>query len=464
MTSQTPPPPKSPSPPRLRGLGLAPWLTLAVGAAVSLAVAWYVLALEQSQQTAEFQRRARTLCAAVERELNVSLSGLEDFAQFMALTPGLERQGFGAYGQSIMARHAGLNLLAYLPKVAAGQRAALEARAAAEGLTGFQVRQLDAQSQLEPAGRRPEYFPVLFLLGGERIKAGEVLLGLDMAAVPQVAAAMSTAAQSGHPAATGRQRLPHLPVERPHCIMVLLPLYQAGAGQRPPEDRTLRGYLLGLLTLSDLVDLSLLHAASAQANLLLEDCAATGEDRLSYRQREAGPQPEVRDLPPELVHTHVFTAAGRQRSVTATPSRAFLQEASHWPGLALGGGLLAVSLLAALLLHLAQGRARRAQALAQERARQLEQALGQTGQIFHMVPTPIFTVDLEQRITSVNRRFEEVTGYQAREVLGQPCRLFALGPCEHHCGLMDTGQDKPIENRRCAIRAKDGGVLQAIRN
>ena len=450
MTSQPPPihAPLTAGPPR--GQGYLSWLVLVVGALASLAVGWYVPALERGRQTGEFQRRASTLGQTVEREINASLAGLEDFAQHLTLTPSVDRQGFLAYGASIMARNAGVHLVAYLPRVSGPERLASEARVATEGAPGFVIRQLDQQNRLVPAPARDEYYPALHVLGGERVKAQELVASLDMATVPQAAQAMAGAAASGQGVATGRQRLPHLPVDRPYCVMVFLPVFQPGGGQPPPAQRRPRGYLLGMLTLSDLVDISRLHAASAKANLLLEDQSDSGQDRLSYRQEEPGPQPREGGLPPELVHTHKFEAAGRQWAVTVTPSRAFLDEARAWPGAAMGGGLLLLTMLGTLLQRQWQTRARQAQDLAQERSRQLEQALGQAGQIFQMVPTPIYTVDLDRKVTSVNRRFEEVTGYAAHEVLGRSCQVFALDPCSQDCGLLDPSQDKPMENRRCA--------------
>ena len=137
------------------------------------------------------------------------------------------------------------------------------------------------------------------------------------------AVAMAQAAQSGLPTATGRQRLPHLPVERPYCVMVFLPLYPPGGLDGPPGQRPLRGYLLGMLTLSDVVEQSLAQAASAQVNLLLEDQSEAGAGRLTYGPGLAGdPGPPAAQLSPELFHVQVFAAAGRQWRVTATPSAA----------------------------------------------------------------------------------------------------------------------------------------------
>ena len=443
------------------------WLTLFLGACLSLAAGWQTLRNGRQDLGREFQRRAQMRVAAVEREMGVGMAALNDFRQFMALTPGLERQAFREYANFVMAHNPSIHMVAYLPRVEAGQRAMVEAQARREGYPGFHLRQLDAHNQLQPASERPEYFPALYLQGGQRIEAIDRLLGLDMAQVPQAAAAMARAVASNAPAATGRLQLPHLPVESPYCIMLLLPLYQPGTNQGEAAERQghLRGFLLGALTLSDVVERSLREAAKAKVNLLLEDLSAPEGQRLSYRTPGEEPaSPAVGELPPRFIFRHSFRVGGRLWGVTVTPSGEFLDQEQAWPAVMVGAGLLAITLLLAALVRLLLGRAQAAQDLAGERAGQLKQALAQAGQIYHMVPTPIFTVDLEKKITSVNRRLEEVTGYQAQELLGQPCQLLVQDPCGQVCGLTDPTATQDLENRLCAIKAKDGRLLRAIKN
>ncbi|MFH1033480.1 MAG: PAS domain S-box protein [Pseudomonadota bacterium] len=444
------------------------WLTIILGACLSLAGGWQMLKMERHELTDEFLRRAHVRSAALEREMGVCLAALGDFRQFLDLSPDLDRQAFQAYGRFILEHQSSIHLVAYLPRVPAAQKAQVEARARLEGYPNFFLRQLSPQNSLEPAADRPEYFPALYLQGGQHVEAGDRLLGLDMAALPQAASAMAQAMASNAAAATGRVLLPHLPQERPYCVMVLLPLYRTvaapGTANEPRQNR-LSGFLLGALTLSDVVDQSLLAEAGARVNLLLEDMSAAPDQRLSYHppDRETVDEAAAK-LAPDLTFVHTFLAAGRLWAVRVTPTRELLAQAQHWPGYLVGGGVFAITLLLAALIHLLQGRANKAQELAIQRAGQLRQALAQAGQVYHMVPTPIFTVDMEQKITSVNRRFEEVTGYQAREILGQSCQSLVMEPCGQRCGLKDPTGGPPPENRRCAIRAKDGTMMQAIKN
>jgi len=59
--------------------------------------------------------------------------------------------------------------------------------------------------------------------------------------------------------------------------------------------------------------------------------------------------------------------------------------------------------------------------------------------ILDTAATAIFTVDVEQRITSVNSAFCDITGFSEEEVLGQHCNVLNGYPCMKGCGLYNPG-------------------------
>lgn len=83
----------------------------------------------------------------------------------------------------------------------------------------------------------------------------------------------------------------------------------------------------------------------------------------------------------------------------------------------------------------------------------------------------LLIISKEGRILSVNRSFEEMTGFSAEDVSGQPCTLLACQACE--MAINNTGDgwcklfepDQPEMRRcRCTIRKKDGTFLPALKN
>ncbi|HCJ66142.1 MAG TPA: hypothetical protein DHV62_02145, partial [Elusimicrobia bacterium] len=84
--------------------------------------------------------------------------------------------------------------------------------------------------------------------------------------------------------------------------------------------------------------------------------------------------------------------------------------------------------------------------------------------IVSVTPSAIFTVDTNRLITSWNKRAVEITGYTPEETLGKECLLFAEQPCKEKCGLYSEEVKKPIFNKECTLRRKDGQLRIISKN
>jgi len=95
---------------------------------------------------------------------------------------------------------------------------------------------------------------------------------------------------------------------------------------------------------------------------------------------------------------------------------------------------------------------------------QLMQSLEQAELVYSVIPSAIFTVDLDRNITSWNNKAERVTGFKRDEVIGKPCSTFALAPCTNGCGVFCDELPKPIFDKICTIKTKDGQVRVISKN
>lgn len=84
--------------------------------------------------------------------------------------------------------------------------------------------------------------------------------------------------------------------------------------------------------------------------------------------------------------------------------------------------------------------------------------------LYRIIPSAIYTVDLDRHITSWNDKAEALTGYSREEIVGKPCSMFAMYPCPGICGLYSDSIPKPIVGRECHIRTKDGRVRIVSKN
>jgi PAS domain S-box-containing protein len=83
----------------------------------------------------------------------------------------------------------------------------------------------------------------------------------------------------------------------------------------------------------------------------------------------------------------------------------------------------------------------------------------------------LLIISKEGRILTVNRSFEEMTGYTADQVYGRLCTLLACDACElvingsseKWCKLFEPHQPE-MRRCRCTIKKKDGTFLPALKN
>ena len=81
----------------------------------------------------------------------------------------------------------------------------------------------------------------------------------------------------------------------------------------------------------------------------------------------------------------------------------------------------------------------------------------------------VFTLDVKGRISSWNRSMERISGYSAREALGQTCQLLQCSRCFgkecpagiEKCMIIEQGSS---EAKECQLRHKDGHDVQVIKN
>jgi len=84
--------------------------------------------------------------------------------------------------------------------------------------------------------------------------------------------------------------------------------------------------------------------------------------------------------------------------------------------------------------------------------------------IYKIIPSAIFTVDKERKITSWNDKAKEITGFSADEVIGKECLVFADLPCKEKCGLFSDDVIKPVTGKQCTIKTKDGRLRVITKN
>ena len=90
-------------------------------------------------------------------------------------------------------------------------------------------------------------------------------------------------------------------------------------------------------------------------------------------------------------------------------------------------------------------------------------------QIIHSMADGVFTMDIQGRISSWNRSMERITGYTAKEALGQSCQLLQCSRCFGKKCPSDIKKCKILEHgvseaKECFLHHKDGYDVPVIKN
>ena len=81
-----------------------------------------------------------------------------------------------------------------------------------------------------------------------------------------------------------------------------------------------------------------------------------------------------------------------------------------------------------------------------------------------VLPSAVFAVDVNRKVTQWNKKAELLTGYKKEEVLGKKCTKFAHEPCNLGCEIFSKEQKVPIVSREGTIRTKSGEYITILKN
>lgn len=84
-------------------------------------------------------------------------------------------------------------------------------------------------------------------------------------------------------------------------------------------------------------------------------------------------------------------------------------------------------------------------------------------QLTHVVPSAVFTITMDRKIDSWNKRAEELTGYKAVEMIGRTCSDIFLDTCKDECALYQHTLTTTCGNQH-SLRQKNGELRTIIKN
>ncbi|MGJ8670250.1 MAG: CHASE domain-containing protein [Oceanococcus sp.] len=277
-------------------------------------------------QLVEVQTRLNTL---MQRQIEI-LSGA---AALFESYPKVSRDEFHLYLENVFQRFDAIHAISWNPLVEAPRRFAVEAEAQSDNLQGFHFSQRSESGQLEVAGQRPRYLPILFI---EPMQGNQAALGFDLLSQAERAASVQQAWALDQATATAPIKLVQ-ESENLMGVIVFMPVLD-----RSVSPAHVLGAISGVFRITDWVSKTL--AAMPLTGIILTLREKEDDSAVLYRSSsENSLGAYTASVPIEVANTTWW--------LTATANQEYIADTrSYVPWSILATGLLFASLLGAFLL------------------------------------------------------------------------------------------------------------------
>ena len=325
---------------RRRARRFAFWLTLAVGAALSLGGFRLFRQWEREALAAEFARRCQIAASLVELSLRAHENALHSMRNLFTYSDEVLPEEFAGAASDLIARHPAIRRIEWAVRVPADERATFEAAQRTANNPEFSIHDWEPTgTTVTPSPARPEHFVVVF--SHPHDASTRFVIGYDLAgatALPNL-----RLSEKLDDLVVSERR----PLEPGGWSFVLnLPVRAPALGPGPRS--ALRGYLLAFGRTRDLVEAANRQFGLPDGDLIIVDANAPAGSRISYFHTAAGGPEPTEEAMRNAPHAQVIPVAFANRTweIIVRPTPAWF---SHRRSLA-PLGVLGLGLISSLLL------------------------------------------------------------------------------------------------------------------
>lgn len=447
---------------------LVPYLVLVAGLLFTLLVSFYLHKMSDAEDEATFRATVKEINAGIKNRIDTYVALLRAGTGLFAASEAVEKDEFHRFVQGLaLDQYPGIQGVGFTIRVRPEEKRALETKMRREGTPNFRIW---------PENPREEYHSIIYL---EPLDwRNQVAIGYDMFSHPVRRLAMERARDTGMPTASGRVTLvQEIDLDHKQAgFLIYAPVYKNGASIETVEERraALVGFMYSPFRADDLLRGVLARKSYDDVEFQVYDGTTPSPERLLYASKEQ----DGGDYPPRFEAIETLEKPGTEWTI-------YYEATSDYdPGLnrdfvtyTAGAGTF-ISLLF-FLASFSQSRARdfaeRAAGELQEseaRAREMltereraEAALIESEERYRELVENandiVYTLDLEGRITSLNKAGEIITGYSQRELLNSKLSdLLTPGSADvvqHMLNRKLAGQQRV--NYEIDIKGKEGKLL-----
>jgi diguanylate cyclase (GGDEF)-like protein len=234
-----------------------------IGSLLSLIAALAVGRWEQRVTEVAFRGVAETQVIVLQNGINEYLSRLVTLRTlFESANDEVTRSEFEVFSRKLFEHHSGLLRVGWAPRVNRKERKEIEAAAVADGIVGYQIKQLLPDGSVKPAPESDEYLPIVFSTEPKTA----VGYGMNYWSDPARREALERARDNDLAVAV-QSRIWHHPNAGARGVMVCVPVYVKGTSRTTVKDRrrNLSGFVVGIFELPQLLQSVMAATASSTA-------------------------------------------------------------------------------------------------------------------------------------------------------------------------------------------------------
>lgn len=367
----------------------------------AITVFYQVNQAQQSRLDMRFSSLVNETHAKVQAHLKTYTDTLKFIDRFISNSSEVTAKEFKHFVDFSLADKHGVQGLSWNPVIRRHERAAFE-QSLQQLDAAFYLKEKNPQQQWVKAADRDLYVAVHMIEPQAKHRAA---IGYDVYSNPIRRQTMDQAIASGEMRATERLNLVQ-DSSANYGILVFQPVFSGEAHTLQQRRLQIRGFAVGIFNLNDMLASVLQHSYADDLNVQVTDLTRLPVTIL-YGNAIATTAHSKQAL---------LNVAGRQWQFTYTPTTTFI--AAH-QGLQAWGQLLLALVIATLLVAFLLSSSGRAFAIATMVERKTAELRG----IFDTALEAILTLDNDGMIDSINPATEQLFGYQAKQLLGQPLTL-----------------------------------------
>ena len=253
---------------------------LLLGIVFTLVLVWTDYQSERESKNQMMLRHIMIYSNATERAFQSSQSVVEDLVALFNSSSVVSRGEFDTFSRNQFKYHASMQALEWIPKVPFKLREHYEILAQ-QYYPEFQFTDKDENGNLIRAGDQEYYYPVFYLAP---YVGNEPALGYSPGKLSVRDIAMKNALTSGKTYSSSRVQLVQDKQPNKYSLLLFSPVFKT---QYPPAKISqrfaeLRGYILGIVRISDLIDNALANQESYPLLMALSDLDAPEDDSFLY--------------------------------------------------------------------------------------------------------------------------------------------------------------------------------------